>query len=186
MQQGSEGSGGWMELWRWMLVGRWCAAKMSKNGEYLRQYWADFPETWTVGKRGKRAFWWCVKMWKLIRRNLRYGGNKVGRSEGHQQAHKRHCKRAQRGRLITCRVLCPLDKCKRQRGTQPWTQCQCRRCGNKFTQPHKTPAGRRGCIYTTSAGKNTEKPGKISRPYGQPCVVQRGENHQQHFYKQWN
>ena len=117
MQQRSEGSGGWMELWRWMLVGRWCATKMSKNGEYLRSGWADFPETWTVGKKGKRAFWWCVKMRRLIRRNLRYGGNEVGRAEGHQQVHKTHCKRAQRVRLITCRVLCPLDKCKRQRDT---------------------------------------------------------------------
>ena len=32
MQQGSEGSGGWMELWRWMLVGRWSAAKQRKMG----------------------------------------------------------------------------------------------------------------------------------------------------------
>ena len=117
MQQGSGGSGGWMELWRWMLVGKWSAAKMSKNGEYLRQYWADFPETWTVGKRGKRAFWWCVIEAKLIGRILRYGAKKDGRANGHQQVHKKHCKRAQRAKLITCRVLCPLDKCKRQRGT---------------------------------------------------------------------
>ena len=71
MQQGSEGSGGWMELWRWMLVDGWCAAKMSKNREYLKSGWADFPETWTVGKRGMRAFWWCVIEAKLIGKILR-------------------------------------------------------------------------------------------------------------------